>query len=333
LRRECAGVMLRVVQTLGGRRGPWPLALGAAACCVAALFAPSVAAADPLLPDLQPIKSGSARLCQETPTALRARDACTGTGRTVIRNITRTGSAGRGPLEIAAVAPAQDIPADCNGDGDPANDVMVAQRVFDDANGDGVFQRSVDTSATSSVVGCRYYHALHKHYHLERFVSFHLVDAQTGQVVGGNNKVSFCISDSNSFDLTLPGAPSGNYYSSDACVPRDTVTGVSIGWADTYGWKIQGQEIDVTGLRAADYCVVTVSDPANLIAESNDVRAVRYRIDPARAPRNSSLSLNPVSGACPAPASTATGLLARTSSGTGPGLSSFVCRLDAVVAS
>jgi Lysyl oxidase len=328
--------MLRVVQTLGGRRGPWPLTLGAAACCVIALLAPSVADAGPLLPDLKPVKSGAPRLCQEMTTPIRARDACTGTGRTVIRNITKTGNAGPGPLELAAVAPEQDIPADCNGDGNPANDVMVKERIYTDANGDGVYQRSVDTTATSSLVGCRYYHAIHKHYHLERFVSFHLVDAATGLLVGGNNKVSFCISDSNPFDLALPGAPSGQYYSPAACTPRDTVTGVSIGWADTYGWKIQGQEIDVTGLPAADYCVVTVSDPANLIVESNEAnnfRAVRYRIDPAQAPRNGSVPITPASGGCPAPVSAASGLLASASSGAGgSALSPFVCRLDAAAA-
>ena len=54
------------------------------------------------------------------------KDACTGTGRTVIRITTKTGDSGRGPLELAAVPKAQDIPEDCHGDGDV------------DINGDGV---------------------------------------------------------------------------------------------------------------------------------------------------------------------------------------------------
>jgi lysyl oxidase len=283
------------------------------------LLVPPVATAAPLLPDLKPLGSGAIRLCKEKSTALFHKDACTGTGRTVIRTTTKTGDSGKGPLELAAVPHAQDIPEDCHGDGDvdingdgipDDNDVLVAQRVFNDANGDGVFKRSIDTSATSSIVGCRYYHAIHHHYHLEAFASFELVNAQTGQLVRGSDKVSFCINDTGSFDLSLPGAqqPSSSglgYYSYLDCAPRDSVQGVSIGWADTYGWKTPGQEIDVTGLPAGDYCVVTQTDPDNHLAESNEgnnVRRVRFHIDPAKAPANSSLALKQVPGGCPSSA-------------------------------
>jgi hypothetical protein len=288
---------------------------------LALLLVPAVAAAAPLVPDLKPLGSGAIQLCQEKPTALFHKDACKGTGRTVIRTTTKTGNSGRGPLELLAVPRAEDIPEDCHGDGDvdingdgvpDDNDVLVRQRIYNDANGNGVFERSVDTTSASYFVGCRYYHAIHHHYHLEAFVKFKLVSAQTGQQVRGNDKVSFCINDTGSFDLSLPGAqqPSSGHghYSAADCVPRDSTQGVSIGWNDTYGWKTPGQEIDVTGLPVGDYCVLTQADPENHLMESdegNNVRQVRYHIDPTKAPVNSSLALKQVPGGCPAPAAAA----------------------------
>jgi lysyl oxidase len=273
---------------------------------LALLLAPGVAAASSLLPDLKPLASGAARLCQEDPTT---EDACTGTGRTVLRTTTKAGNSGKGPLELAAVPAAQQNPGDCppatppeTGDG-----VLVKQRVYHDRNGDGVFERSIDGSWTSHIVGCRYYHPAHHHYHFEDFVRFGLVEAQTGTLVRGGDKISFCINDSGSFNLSLPGAqqPSssgGGFYGSARCAVRNSIQGVSIGWDDTYTWKTPGQEIDVTGLPAGDYCVVTQTDPDNHLAESNkrnNVRRVRYHIDPAEAPVNSSLALRQVPGGCP----------------------------------
>ena len=285
------------------------------ACCLALLLAPRAEAAGSLLPDLKPLGAGPAQLCQEKPTVVLRQDACTGTGHTVIRTTTKTGDAGRGPLELVAVPRAQDIPEDCHGDGDvdingdgvpDDNDVLVRQRVFNDANGDGVFERSIDTVATSHIVGCRYYHPIHHHYHLEAFVHFMVESAQTGKIVAGSNKVSFCLSDSQDFDLLLPGAPLSGYYSSLHCKPRNSVQGVSIGWADTYGWQTPGQEINITGLREADYCVITQTDPDDKLAESdetNNERRVRYHLDAATAPVNSSIQLKQVPGGCPAPIS------------------------------
>ncbi len=297
------------------RLGSW-----AVASVLAFLLAPTVAAGAPLKPDLKPLGSGPIRLCKEKAVALFHKDACTGTGRTVIRITTKTGDSGRGPLELAAVPKAQDIPEDCHGDGDvdingdgipDDNDVLVSQRVYNDANGDGVFERSIDTGATSQIVGCRYYHAIHHHYHLEAFATFQLVNAQTGQIARSSDKVSFCINDTGSFNLSLPGAqqPSSSglgYYSYLDCTPRDSVQGVSIGWADTYGWKTPGQDLDVTGLAAGDYCVVTQTDPLNHLAESdetNNVSRVRYHIDVTQAPTNSSLALKKVPGSCPSSSS------------------------------
>ena len=81
---------------------------------------------------------------------------------------------------------------------------------------------------------------------------------------------------------------------------------MSIGWADTYGWKTPGQDLDVTGLAAGDYCVVTQTDPLNHLAESDETQQRSPGPLPhgrRPAPINSSLQLKKVPGGCPAPIS------------------------------
>jgi Lysyl oxidase len=265
-----------------------------------------------LLPDLRTLDPGPARLCQEMRRPVFHRDACTGSGRTVLRVNTLTGNFGKGPLELAAVRPAQDHPRDChndgrhdiNGDGRPDdNDIVVKQRVYKDANGDGAFKRSVDRKRQSHRVGCRYYHPAHHHYHLAAFATFNLKSVRTGRTVRRSGKVSFCLNDTGPFNRSLPGAQHGDgYYSYRRCAVRRSVQGVSIGWSDTYGWKTPGQELHVKGLPKGDYCLITKADPNNHVAEShesNNKRRVRYHIDPAKAPRNSSQTLTPKPGGCP----------------------------------
>ncbi len=277
----------------------------------------ALASAASLPPDLMPV-SGSAVLCQEKRSVIAKRDACTGRGRTVIRTTTTTADIGPGPLELAPVVPRADVPEDCHGNGDvdidgdgrpDDDDILVRQRVYGDRNGDGVFERATDTSSASRILGCRYYHPIHRHYHLEGFAEFLVADAQTGDVVARANKISFCVEDSDPFDLALPGAqpPSRSkegFYSYESCASRRSVQGMSVGWADAYRWKTPGQEIDVGNLDAGDYCVVTVADPDNQVRESNEannVSAARYHIDPTLARVGSPLTLKLSPGSCATP--------------------------------
>ncbi len=81
-----------------------------------------------------------------------------------------------------------------------------------------------------------------------------------------SSKTTFCVMDTNSSNLSLPGAPSQPVYTTCSA----TVQGMSVGWGDTYGRSLPGQGIDVTGLPEGDYRLVIEIDPKNRIIETND---------------------------------------------------------------
>ena len=73
--------------------------------------------------------------------------------------------------------------------------------LFDDADGNGAFSRSVDTSSVSIDVGCRYYHPEHDHYHVEAFARYSLQSVATGAIARSAGKISFCVADTDPFNL------------------------------------------------------------------------------------------------------------------------------------
>jgi hypothetical protein len=279
------------------------------------VVAPADAGMAWLKPDLKNLDRGATYFCQERLAALEERQACTGSGRTVLRLGSYIANVGTGPLEYVPAPPAQDLPADCHGDGNPDitgdgvaddNDVLVRQRLYADRDRDGVFSRGLDTGSRTFTVGCRYYHPVHDHYHVESFARFELRSVSTGSIVRVGPKISFCVGDREPFDLTLPGAPQpvngDGYYGFSDCHIRLSTQGSSVGWYDLYGWRLSGQEIDVTGLPAGRYCLVARTDPLNRIVETNEDNNKLVRqlfIDPAKAPLDRYRKLSSRPG-CPA---------------------------------
>ena len=197
---------------------------------------------------------------------------------------------GAGPWETAPRAGAETD--DCDGDGNPSNDAFVDQRIYDDAHGNGTFERSVDTHYTSYPAGCMIFHPQHNHFHIENAGEYSLFDEATGQEVGTSTKVSFCLLDVSPFDISLPGSPANAYYTT--CNP--TVQGISVGWYDLYGWYLAGQQIDLDPqLGEGDYCLRSQFDPLNIFVEqdeTNNLAERRYHINP------STDSISALSGAC-----------------------------------
>jgi Lysyl oxidase len=277
------------------------------------LATPATAGGATLKPDLQALNPSPIRLCEEDPDAIRMSEACVGGGRTVLRLHGYVANSGAGPLEYAPVPAAQDIPADCHGDGNPDidgdgdgddNDVLVKQRVFNDVDGNGAFSRSIDTSSLSVDVGCRYYHPEHDHYHVEAFARYSLQNVTTGAIARSGGKISFCVADTNTFNLSLPGAPASGFYSDDDCDARLSTQGISVGWSDHYGWKLSGQEIDVTGMPSGQYCLIAETDPEDRLDETNEANNRHRRqlsVNPAAAPATGYVNLPSTAGCGTAP--------------------------------
>ena len=190
-----------------------------------------------------------------------------GAGRRDLRLTTTVANGGAGAFEVF---PEVGTGGSCDGDGDVDNDRLAYQRVFNDADGNGHFDRAIDTGSTSIEVGCMIYHPQpgHNHWHFEDLASYDLRIPGTDVVVASTTKVGFCLVDFLPFDTGLPGHPSDEYY--DDC-GRDATMGISVGWGDTYGSHLFGQSIDITDLPDGEYCLTVTGDPSDIVRETNEL--------------------------------------------------------------
>ena len=241
----------------------------AAAVALAALVASGIAHAAPgdrLLPDLVTEPFDEAYIEGEP-------------GNKVLRFSNTVGNRGVGPLEVLSKAEDTGVCPD-------PGDRPAYQRVYvDSADPDsaGFFLRGSDTDFRRRLAGCVEFHPDHLHWHFEQFTRYALRSEATGDTVANSTKVSFCIVDNGHRFPELPGSPQFQYY--DQCEDPDEITGLSVGWADTYGAGLAGQHLDVTGLPDGDYCLISRADPANRLRElddSNNRRKARYYLDVGR---------------------------------------------------
>lgn len=180
------------------------------------------------------------------------------TGGKEIRFSTRSWNQGAGPLELVAGA--------------------------GDSNGQNVYQRiySSDGSHQDYFVGTFVWHPSHNHFHFGDYALYYLepINAPGGSPKSGS-KTTFCVMDTNKIDDGLPGAPQNAVYATCG----STVQGMSVGWADTYGYNLTGQSIDFTGNPSGDYCLTIQIDPKARLYESNEndnVASSLLRIDAER---------------------------------------------------
>jgi hypothetical protein len=224
-----------------------------------------------LLPDLVTLRMGQGDLVMEGSG-----------GKLLLRLSNEIGNRGRGPLEIYPSAALND----CDGDGNPANDRHTYQRIFLDSNADNAFDREQDTESDDLLFGCERYHPPHDHWHLLDFARYKLVREKTGHTVVRSTKIGFCIIDTDHPFAGLPSSPPERYYpAGSADCDRDSIDGLSVGWADTYGYFLPGQQLNVTGMRRGRYCLVSTADPHNLLRESdnsNNARKTRVALHPTK---------------------------------------------------
>jgi hypothetical protein len=247
-----------------------PLAAGFAALAIqAGATSEGARAGEPhrLLPDLTTMRIHSADLQIDRAGS-----------EVYLRLTNRLANRGRGPLEIYPGTGSHD----CDRDGDPGNDRDALQRVFLDGDGNRVFERDTDARSQRFKFGCKRYDPETGRWSVLDLARYELRRLRSGKAVARATKVAYCAVDSSLAFPKLPGAPGRGYYPRGGCT-EDSTVGVSIGWADEYHYRLPGQELEVTGVRAGRYCLVSTGDPDNLLREaenSNNTRRTRIELHP-----------------------------------------------------
>ena len=162
----------------------------------------------------------------------------------ILRFSTTSWNSGAGPLHLVG------------GPEDPGTGTQIVyQWIF---NGDG--------SHAQYEAGEFLWHPTHNHTHFNDYATYILDPVLPGTANRIAVKTTFCIIDTTATDLGLPGAPSNAQY----VFCNGDAQGMSVGWGDTYGWNLPGQEIDITGLPNGDYFLTIDIDPENRIIEQSD---------------------------------------------------------------
>jgi len=136
---------------------------------------------------------------------------------------------------------------------------------------------SHDTAGSSYLVreraaGDFVFHSAHNHWHFEGFANYSLVTANASDTaISGiqkrsSQKTTFCIIDTNRLNVTLEHSGAQTY---TRCGQND-MTGLTVGWADRYGWDLAGQQIALNGLADGYYWLVSTADFQQRLSETNE---------------------------------------------------------------
>jgi Lysyl oxidase len=184
-------------------------------------------------PNLKPLPASNFSLVTNTSGAL------------TLRFSTTSWNNGSGPLQLEA------------GSVDTGSGKQqVYQRVFND-----------DGSSTLFFAGWFEWHPTHNHFHFDDYALYSLQPANApGGSLRTGQKTTFCVMDTTRIDPSLPGAPGQAVY--NTCGSQ--IQGMSVGWGDTYGSQLPGQEIDFTGNADGIYQLKIDVDPNSRLIESNE---------------------------------------------------------------
>ncbi len=146
---------------------------------------------------------------------------------------------------------------------------LRAGEVDRDNGRQNVYQRVFTSNGNFAdyLAGAFAWHELHSHFHFEDYANYTLqpVNAPGGSERVGH-KTTFCVMDTTRVNTKLPGAPKQAHY--NTCGSQ--IQGMSVGWGDTYGYYLAGQEIDITDLPNGDYRLKIELDPKGKIFEINE---------------------------------------------------------------
>jgi hypothetical protein len=170
-----------------------------------------------------------------------------GTNGRVLRFATTVTNGGDGPLELLGVS-------------DPrSNRTTAIQRIV-----------KRDGSLQEHIAGNFVYHPTHSHWHFEDFILFELwtyrPDGSLETQLESTGKLTFCIFDSEPMNPPFPYAAEKPAFAECG----NDAQGVSLGWADTYGSAVPGQELDINDLPDGRYAIRSTADPDNRLRELDD---------------------------------------------------------------
>ncbi len=236
------------------------LALGAAIVSLMAA-ASGAAAQSALLPNLKPLPASNISLVYNSATAT-----------STLRFATTSWNNGTGPLHLEAGA------LDPNNNGKQ----LVYQRIYNS-----------DNSSTTRLAGSFTWHNGHNHFHFDDYATYTL---QPVEATGGSerygSKTTFCVMDTTQINTSIPNAsPSATYVTCG-----NLFQGMSVGWGDTYGASLAGQELDFTGNADGIYKLIITVDPKTRILESNETDNVSCALVSIKKP--STVTVLDSSGSC-----------------------------------
>ena len=177
-------------------------------------------------------------------------------GRKLLRFSNVVVNGGQGPLEVRP-------------ENDPSTGLTDAFQDIYTHDPDGTLIFKYDRP-----VGTFVFHPEHDHWHFEAFATYalHAVaeDGSIGaQLTADQDKVSFCLSDTQVANRNLRYFSDRTYISDTACGQSGT-QGISVGWADKYGYRLFGQWVDVTDVPDGTYWLVSTADPMDLLDETQE---------------------------------------------------------------
>jgi hypothetical protein len=154
--------------------------------------------------------------------------------------------------------------------------ILTGERASVAAPAMGVTQTLMYSDGTSIVVRVpgemRYEPGGHTHWHLQEFMVYELRNATSNQLVRPDQKTGFCVGDRYRSTANVPARPA-RAVMTDECARGDPnalrlVSGISPGYGEIYTPVVEGQFIDVTGLRAGRYLLVHRTNATRTLEES-----------------------------------------------------------------
>jgi hypothetical protein len=137
------------------------------------------------------------------------------------------------------------------------NSPQKANQQFLDSNGNIV--ATCPTGSTSQ------YHPAHKHFHISDVASFSVhPNSIDSPPLRDTPKVTSCLIDW----IRLEGNSPDNERQFSSCDAG--VQGISPGWVDQYHMALEGQSIDITGIPAGTYYLVSEANPKSFFYEEDE---------------------------------------------------------------